>query len=243
MDCMKTSRYNERKEEIIIMKISMINGSPKVATSCSGLLLDQLQKDILKKTNSSSNNITLYRINRNPLSDIDIAEIIKSDIIVVAFPLYVDGIPSHMLAALYQLEKAFTNSSVSPETTFYGIINNGFSEGFQNQHAANMLKLFCQRAGISFGQVFATGAGEMIRSMIEANAPFGEGPLSFVKKDWESFVDCITRQESASSVFCSLKMPGWLFRAIGNHTFWKPTAKKNGISEKQMSRRLSYSPK
>ena len=229
----------------MIMKISMINGSPKVASSCSGLLLNQLQKDILNKAGSSitSKDFTLYQINRNPLSDRDIAEIIISDIIVVAFPLYVDGIPSHMLAALYQLEEAFSGLSVSAKPTFYGIINNGFSEGFQNQHAANMLKLFCQRAGISFGQVFATGAGEMMRSMIEANAPFGEGPLSFVKEPWNSFVEHIISQESASSVFCSLKMPGVLFRIIGNHTFWKPAAKKNGISEKQMSRRLSYSPK
>lgn len=228
----------------MIMKISMINGSPKVASSCSGLLLNQLQKDILNKAGSSitSKDFTLYQINRNPLSDRDIAEIIISDIIVVAFPLYVDGIPSHMLAALYQLEEAFSGLSVSAKPTFYGIINNGFSEGFQNQHAANMLKLFCQRAGISFGQVFATGAGEMMRSMIEANAPFGEGPLSFVKEPWNSFVEHIISQESASSVFCSLKMPGVLFRIIGNHTFWKPAAKKNGISEKQMARRLSYSP-
>ena len=228
----------------MIMKISMINGSPKVASSCSGLLLNQLQKDILNKAGSSitSKDFTLYQINRNPLSDRDIAEIIISDIIVVAFPLYVDGIPSHMLAALYQLEEAFSGLSVSAKPTFYGIINNGFSEGFQNQHAANMLKLFCQRAGISFGQVFATGAGEMMRSMIEANAPFGEGLLSFVKEPWNSFVEHIISQESASSVFCSLKMPGVLFRIIGNHTFWKPAAKKNGISEKQMARRLSYSP-
>lgn len=228
----------------MIMKISMINGSPKVAASCSGLLLNQLQKDILNKAGSSitSEDFTLYQINRNPLSDMDIAEIIISDIIVVAFPLYVDGIPSHMLAALYQLEEAFSGLSVSAKPTFYGIINNGFSEGFQNQHAANMLKLFCQRAGIAFGQVFATGAGEMMRSMIEANAPFGEGPLSFVKEPWNSFVEHIINRESASSVFCSLKMPGLLFRIIGNHTFWKPTAKKNGISEKQMARRLSYSP-
>ena len=228
----------------MIMKISMINGSPKVASSCSGLLLNQLQKDILNKAGSSitSKDFTLYQINRNPLSDRDIAEIIISDIIVVAFPLYVDGIPSHMLAALYQLEEAFSGLSVSAKPTFYGIINNGFSEGFQNQHAANMLKLFCQRAGISFGQVFATGAGEMMRSMIEANAPFGEGPLSFVKEPWNSFVEHIISQESASSVFSSLKMPGVLFRIIGNHTFWKPAAKKNGISEKQMARRLSYSP-
>lgn len=227
------------------MKISLINGSPKTGTSCSGVLLNQLQQDVLDKGKPkvSPESFTIYRINQNPLSDMDVAEIAKSDIIVVAFPLYVDGIPSHMLAALYQLEKAFSKTSAPQKTVFYGIINNGFSESHQNQHAANMLKLFCQRAGLSFGQVFAVGAGEMLRSMVEMNVPFGKASLSYVKEDWDSFIDHIVEQKSAPSVFCSPKMPGWMFCIIGNHTFWNPSAKKNGITKKEMRRRLTYSPR
>ena len=226
------------------MKISFINGSPKVGTSCSGTLLNQLQKDILNKGAQiiSTEDILVYRINKEPLSDANIAEIIKSDIIVVAFPLYVDGIPRHMLAALYQLEEAFSKVSEPQKTSFYGIINNGFSESFQNQHAAAMLNLFCKRAGISFGQIFAVGAGEMLRSMVESNVPFGEASLSYVKQDWDSFVENIVEQKSAPSVFCSPKIPARIFCAIGNLTFWNPSAKKNGISKKQMCRRLPYSP-
>lgn len=226
------------------MKISFINGSPKVGTSCSGTLLTQLQKDLLNKGNQkiSPENFTIYQINKTPLSDANIAEIIKSDIIVVAFPLYVDGIPSHMLAALYQLEEAFLKVPEPQKTSFYGIINNGFSESFQNQHAAAMLNLFCERAGISFGQVFAVGAGEMLRSMVESNIPFGEASLSYVKQDWDSFVENIVEQKSAPSAFCSPKIPARIFCAIGNLTFWNSSAKKNGISKKQMCRRLPYSP-
>ena len=227
------------------MKISFINGSPKIGTSCSGTLLTQLQKDLLNKGNHkiSPENFTVYQINKEPLSDANIAEIIKSDIIVVAFPLYVDGIPSHMLGALYQLEEAFLKVPEPQKTSFYGIINNGFSESFQNRHAAAMLNLFCKRAGISFGQVFAVGAGEMLRSMVEMNTPFGEGSLSYIKKDWDFFVEHIVEQKSAPSVFCSPKIPARIFCTIGNLTFWNPSAKKNGISKKQMCRRLTYSPR
>ena len=147
-----------------------------------------------------------------------------------------------MLAALYQLEEAFSKVSEPQKTSFYGIINNGFSESFQNQHAAAMLNLFCKRAGISFGQIFAVGAGEMLRSMVESNVPFGEASLSYVKQDWDSFVENIVEQKSAPSVFCSPKIPARIFCAIGNLTLWNPSAKKNGISKKQMCRRLPYSP-
>ena len=226
------------------MKISMFNGSPKVNTSCSGLLLEQVRKDILEQRKDvfSPEDFNIYRMNINPLSDADIAEIVKSDIIVVAFPLYVDGIPSHMLSALYQLEEAFVKIPDAPKPTFYGIINNGFSESIQNQHAANMLKLFCKRAGIPFGQVFALGAGEMTRSMIESNVPVGQGPLSHMKDDWAEFITHITRLESASTIFCSPKFPAWVFNLIGNHTFWTPAAKANGISKKDMNRKKVYSP-
>lgn len=227
------------------MKISMINGSPKVGNSCSGVLLDQLAKDVLDQMSSklSTKDFNRYRINKEPLSNTDIAEIVKSDIIVVAFPLYVDGIPSHMLAALYQLEEAFSSLSLSTKPTFYGIINNGFSESFQNQNAANMLRLFTQRAGITFGQVFAVGAGEMLRSMVEQNVPFGQAALSYVKEDWAAFVGNITSQKSAPTLFCSPKIPSLLFRVIGNRTFWNPSARKNGVTKKQMNRRITYSPK
>ena len=106
------------------MKISMINGSPKVNTSCSGLLLEQIKKDILEQRKDvfSPEDFNIYRMNINPLGDADIAEIVKSDIIVVAFPLYVDGIPSHMLSALYQLEEAFVKIPDAPKPTFYGIV-------------------------------------------------------------------------------------------------------------------------
>lgn len=147
-----------------------------------------------------------------------------------------------MLSALYQLETAFSQIECPSKTAFYGIINNGFCESIQNQHAAKMLKLFCQRAGLNFGQVIAFGAGEMIRSMIEMNVPFGTASLAYLKEGWDAFVGHIVRQESAITVFCSPKMPTWLFRIIGNRTFWGPTAKKNGISRKEMCRKRIYSP-
>lgn len=222
------------------MKIGMINGSPKMGNSCSALLLHQLQNDLSFR---STHEFKTYRIHQDPLSETDIDELIENDIIIVAFPLYVDGIPSHMLSALYQLENAFRHSASSQKPIFYGIINNGFLEGNQNEPATRMLTLFCKRAGLVCGQIFATGGGEMIRTMIEMNMPFGEASLSYLKQDWNAFVETIETRQSSDTVLLSPKMPSFLFRLIGNITFWDKEAKKNGISRKKLGTRLPYHPR
>lgn len=44
------------------MKISLINGSPKTGTSCSGVLLNQLQQDVLDKGEAKGVPGELYHI-------------------------------------------------------------------------------------------------------------------------------------------------------------------------------------
>ena len=138
------------------MKISMINGSPKLSKSCSSLLLEELKKSINEKSVSNFD-ITNFDISKHALNEIELNEVTNSDILVVAFPLYVDGIPSHVLEELYELESAFSGNPNSRNTVLYGIVNNGFSESHQNKNAAKMLELFCKRSGIIFGQVLALG--------------------------------------------------------------------------------------
>ena len=219
------------------MKISMINGSPKLSKSCSSLLLEELKKSINEKSVSSFD-ITNFDISKHALNEIELNEVTNSDILVVAFPLYVDGRPSHVLEELYELESAFSGNPNSRNTVLYGIVNNGFSESHQNKNAAKMLELFCKRSGIIFGQVLALGGGEVIRQMLESGMPFLTAKLSYIKDDWNTFVDNIVVKRTGSTLFCSFKFPTWLFRIVGNSTFWNKSAKENGISKKQMKRRI-----
>lgn len=227
------------------MNVSMIIGSPKTGNSCSATLLKQLETDLTGKAQGNAKNAfpvttTTYQIRRNPLSLSDVETVVASDVLVIAFPLYVDGVPSHVLRCLYQLEEAFHNSTSSKKPTCYVIINCGFCEGKQNINAVGIMQNFCKRSGIPFGQAFTAGGGEAIRSMIEANNPFGKGGLTYINTDWNQFVDHILATEHAASCYCTPAYPSFIFRIIGNHFFWDQLAKKNGISKKQMKARRSY---
>ena len=81
------------------MKISIINGSPKPGKSTTELMIEYLIPFI------SDNMVSVYHINRTNWDKIQFAEIGSCDVLIFAFPLYVDSIPAHMLSFLIELEK------------------------------------------------------------------------------------------------------------------------------------------
>ena len=87
------------------MKIAFINGSPKVKDSASGSILQEL-RPLLEQ---GGNIISEYNFLKPELNTKEIEGLVECNILIFAFPLYVDGIPSHLLNCLIQLEKIFAN--------------------------------------------------------------------------------------------------------------------------------------
>ena len=77
------------------MKIALINGSPKRKDSASGLILKELQGLIP----SENEIINLHFTKKQPVSS-DLELLQDCSIMDLAFPLYVDSLPSHLLSCL-----------------------------------------------------------------------------------------------------------------------------------------------
>jgi len=118
------------------MKIALINGSPKVKESASGNIIEEL-KGIIEKDNVQIINCDLHKAQ---VSDEQKEELYSCDAIIFAFPLYVDGIPSHLLYCLKVLQEYF-NTKESKPIRIYTIVNCGFFEGQQNAIAIDILKI------------------------------------------------------------------------------------------------------
>lgn len=73
------------------------------------------------------------------------------DVVCLSIPLYVDGLPSHVVEFLLQAEEYCKNHSC--RFCLYALSNNGFVEGKQNQPALHMLQAWCKRAGITLFQM------------------------------------------------------------------------------------------
>lgn len=217
------------------MKIALINGSPKKGKNNSGLLL-QVLEPLLGKEHE------LHRINiaKPPLDTEECSLICGMDVLVFAFPLYVDGIPSHVLRVMVELEERLKTGRTR-DIWVYAIVNNGFFEGEQNRIAIDILRNWCQRAGLRFGQGLGQGAGEMSDMLLKV--PLGKGPFKNLGKAMNTLAANIQARQSGESLFVRPNFPRVAWRLAGTHFYWNTMAKRNGLTKKDIRRRMPLSTK
>lgn len=211
------------------MKIAMINGSPKLGKSTSGMMLK-----IIKASVDAEHKTTCYNINKKPLNEEQYIELCHMDILIFAFPLYVDAIPSHLFRMMIKLEK-YLKKEGKEDIYVYAIINNGFYEGHQNKIAVDIIENWCDRAGINFGMAICPGAGEMVGSL--ENMPTGHGPLKNLGKAMDSLTNSIHKKGIGNPIFFSPNFPWFAWRFM-SHSFWNMNAKKNGLKRKDILRKI-----
>ena len=90
-------------------------------------------------------------------------ELEDADVVVFSMPLYVDGVPSHVLPFLKEMEKwcKDNNSGIG----VYVIANNGFIEGRQNESLMQIMENFCIRSGLKWCGGLGIGGGVMMNVM------------------------------------------------------------------------------
>ncbi len=80
--------------------------------------------------------------------------------VVFGLPLYVDGVPSHVLRFMEQMEVFCRENGL--KLRVYCVANNGFIEGKQNEPLMQVFKHFCTHAGIVWGGGVGIGGGVML---------------------------------------------------------------------------------
>lgn len=204
------------------MKITIINGSPKAKESNSEILINALVSFF------DENDIAVFRIQKAELTEPQFDRIQKSDALIFAFPLYVDGIPSHLLWILTELEK---KAQSLHDTKVYCMINNGFYEGRQNRSAVLQMKNWCCAAGLSWGQAAGIGAGEMLPFL--KDIPPGHGPVKNTGRALKELALHIEKLESGKDMYLTPNWPRFLWRIQGTG-MWYSRAKKNGRKKKDL---------
>jgi multimeric flavodoxin WrbA len=147
------------------MKIVLINGSPKSSGGESECILNALRT----RLSDSAASVAVCSVIKQSREEI-LGALQGCDALVFAFPLYVDALPSHLLAFLDETQADI--ASRAPHATVYALVNNGFYEARQNAIALDMMRNFCERAGLAWGYGVGIGAGGMI-----GIAPIGRGPM------------------------------------------------------------------
>lgn len=134
-------------------KIVLINCSPKQKLSvsgflmkCAGLMIQGEKKTMQLRTPADRKAI--------------LAKIRTTDKVVFVTPLYVDGLPSHVLPFLKEMEVFCKENSLQMKV--YAMANNGFIEGRQNEPLMQVLENFCRRSGLNWCGGVGIGGGVML---------------------------------------------------------------------------------
>ena len=207
------------------MKISIINGSPKVGKSNSEILGNYILS-LLK-----DNEIKKYYSISVRLDDKIKNQIYNSDVLIFLFPLYVDGIPSNLLKLLVEFEK---KKVIKYGTKIYCIVNNGFYEGKQNQLAILQIKNWCEKVKARWGQGIGVGAGELLPYL--KKYPLGQGPLKNLGKVLDKFSANILTLKNDKDIYIN---PNWLrsLYFFQGSISWILKGRKNNLRVRELFRK------
>lgn len=134
-------------------KTVLINCSPKRKLSVSGFLMKCAGVLIRGKKE--------YLQLRTPADRRDILQALEdAGKAVFVIPLYVDGIPSHVLPFLREMEDFCRENNLRVKV--YVITNNGFIEGKQNEPLMQVMENFCARSGLEWCGGIGIGGGVML---------------------------------------------------------------------------------
>lgn len=139
-----------------MMKTVLINGSPKKRLSVSSYLLGivglLVKGEVVKEQVRNSGD---YERILNSLVD--------ADNVVFGVPLYVDGVPSHMLAFMKEMEKFCVEKQI--RLRLYVVSNGGFIEGSQNKALMQIYENFCKHCDFEWHGGVGIGGGVMLNVM------------------------------------------------------------------------------
>ncbi len=199
------------------MNIALINASPKATGSASKVLLEDLAGLI-----NEDDTVKDFAINKPSIAEHEVGELCKCDAWVFAFPLYVDGIPSHLLSCLCRMEQM----SISNRQIYvYAIVNCGFYEGKQCHNALAIMENWCDKTGFIWGMGIGYGGGGALASM--GNIPLGRGPKRSLGQAYRILANAILTDTQTENYYTSVSLPEFLYRQAAEYS-WKQMIKANG---------------
>lgn len=208
------------------MKIALINGSPKRKESASGVILEDLMS-CLKEEHEVMNFALETPVSAEGMKH----QLTYFDVLVFAFPLYVDGLPSHLVQCLCELEDSKLHNKV---IHVYGISNCGFYEGEQNEISLDILKAWCMKTGLHWMQGLGMGAGGALTGM--RGIPLGKS----IKKSYGNALNKLANNieigASGEPIFVTLDFPRAIYK-LAAHKGWKKSIKANGGKVRDLKKR------
>ena len=213
-----------------IKRAVLLVGSPRTKKSTSASLGGYLFKQ-LSARNIETQTIQIYTsINSQKRMDEMYTAIDNADLVVLAFPLYVDTLPAPVISTLEKIA-AHRQGKNSP-VRFAAISNCGFPEAEHNATALATCEEFAHETGSSWMGSLALGGGEGLVHGVPLNEMDGRAiPL---KKSLELAAEALANgqfiPQIARDMLARPIIPNWMYKLFGGYG-WKQNAKRYGVQK------------
>ncbi|HAP42478.1 MAG: hypothetical protein A2087_02820 [Spirochaetes bacterium GWD1_61_31] len=222
------------------MTVAAINGSPRREKSVSAELIHQMQL-LLPEIRGWTLTSSMPWARRGPPPVTELASLYRADALLIAFPLYVDGLPASLVeyleayAAGYPAWQREEGAGRPPQRVF-AIANCGFYEGVQNAVALRVCQLFCQASGLDWAGGLGIGTGGMAVGL--RNVPPQAGIRRPVTSAQRRLAEAMREPGGRlpDDIFTQHSFPWWLYKLAGEAS-WRHSIKRNGLGARQLNAR------
>ncbi|MFN8441965.1 MAG: hypothetical protein U0175_14390 [Caldilineaceae bacterium] len=224
---------NEQINSTLQRRTLLLVGSAKkehesTSEALGSFLLDQLAaQDFATDTRYVHRALRTHERSAELLDTIDAA-----DLVVLAFPLYVDSLPYLVTKALEMIAEDRQRRATPRRPQFVAIANCGFPEANHNDVALAICRCFAQEANLQWAGGLALGSGGVIGGQTLAEAG---GVANIVRQALTLAADALARQqaipEEAITLLAKPLIPyamyttiagiGWRVQALKNHVYTK----------------------
>ncbi len=225
----------------------LIVGSPKTLSPSTSSVLGEELLGRLRAAGWQTESLTLKPGTFRDAGEAELLSAVdRADLIVLAFPLYIDAFAYLVTKALEVIaeHRQAAGDRARPQGLF-ALANNGFPEAYQNHLALAMLRRFADRSGMAWLGGMALGAGEATIGGHPLGASAASGiPLFRIRQALDAAGAALARGEAlpaeASQGMARVPipyMPRFIWRRVfmrGAASFWQAGAASHGVSKAGM---------
>jgi hypothetical protein len=164
-----------------------------------------------------------------------LSQVADSDLLILAFPLYVDSLPSGLILALEKIAENRKKTAATKHTRVLAIVNNGFPDSKQNATAISICKQFANETGYEWAGGLTLGAGPMINGLPLEKAPMMKNVKKALDLTAQNLLEGSTVSSEAAELIAKTVMPKFLLTMFANMG-WKSMAKPYGNQKKLRDR-------
>ena len=210
-----------------VRRAVLLVGSPRTKKSTSASLGGYLMEQLAARGIETETMQIYTQFNSAEHVKQSLEKLDRADLVVLAFPLYVDSLPAPVIAAL---EKIAAHRNASQR--FAAIANCGFPEASHNDTALAICEEFAAQTGMTWLGSLSLGAGEGMVHGKPLNELGGQG-ASFRKSldlAAAALVEGNPIPQAARDLLAKPLIPVWVYKLFGGMG-WKRSAKKYGMQK------------